>query len=278
VRKVGRAFLVHSSAGRAYLRAAGRAIIGQYRRPRDAAQKKDGVYNGLSISVVIPCFNEERGIGAVLSRMPPYVDEVIVVDNNSADGTARIAQEHGARVVHETRKGYGSAYQAGLPEARGDIIATLDGDGTYPASEIAPIVDWMLARKVDFVSASRFPLQKREAMRRRNWLGNMILTWTMRALWLRWIRDSQSGMWVFRREMLERLRLTSIGMPFSEEIKIEAMAQRRYRFAEYPICYEERIGESKLFPFQNGLENLLFLFKLRLRLRKNPRPLPRRRP
>ena len=79
------------------------------------------MYKGLSISVVIPCFNEEKGIGTVLQRMPDYVDEVIVVDNNSADGTARIAEAHGARVVHEKRKGYGSAYQAGLPQARGDI-------------------------------------------------------------------------------------------------------------------------------------------------------------
>jgi glycosyltransferase involved in cell wall biosynthesis len=234
------------------------------------------MYKGLRISVVIPCFNEERGIGAVLRRMPEYVDVVIVVDNNSADGTARIAQELGARVVHETRKGYGSAYQAGLPQAKGDIIATLDGDGTYPATEIAPIIDWMLARQVDFVSASRFPLQKPEAMRRRNWLGNMILTWTTRLLWLTRMRDSQSGMWIFRREMLRSLRLTSLGMPFSEEIKIEAMTQRRYRFAEYPIVYEERIGESKLFPFRNGLENLLFLFKLRFGLRRAARPLVRK--
>jgi glycosyltransferase involved in cell wall biosynthesis len=233
------------------------------------------VYKGLTISVVIPCFNEERGIGAVLSRMPDYVDEVIVVDNNSADGTARIAQEHGARVIHEARKGYGSAYQAGLPQATGEIIATLDGDGTYPASEIAPILDWMLAHRVDFVSASRFPLQKPEAMRRRNWLGNMILTWVTRVLWLTPMHDSQSGMWIFRREMLRGLRLTSLGMPFSEEIKIEAMRLPPYRFAEYAIVYEERIGESKLFPFQNGVENLLFLFKLRFGLRRGARPLVR---
>jgi glycosyltransferase involved in cell wall biosynthesis len=231
------------------------------------------VYKGLTISVVIPCFNEERGIGNVLRQMPDYVDEVIVVDNNSADGTARIARELGARVIHEERKGYGSAYQAGLPEATGDIVATLDGDGTYPASAIAPILDWMLARRVDFVSASRFPLQKRAAMSRRSWIGNMILTGVTRVLWLTRMKDSQSGMWIFRREMLHHLRLSSLGMPFSEEIKIEAMGLRRYRFAEYPVRYEERIGESKLFPFKNGLENLVFLFKLRFGLRPHARPL-----
>ena len=231
------------------------------------------MYKGLTISVVIPCFNEERGIGNVLRQMPAYVDKVIVVDNNSADGTARIARELGARVIHEERKGYGSAYQAGLPEATGDIVATLDGDGTYPAGAIAPILDWMLARRVDFVSASRFPLQKRAAMSRRSWIGNMILTGVTRALWLTRMKDSQSGMWIFRREMLHHLRLSSLGMPFSEEIKIEAMRLRRYRFAEYPVRYEERIGESKLFPFKNGLENLVFLFKLRFGLRPHARPL-----
>ncbi len=231
------------------------------------------VYKGLTVSVVIPCFNEERGIGAVLSGMPAYVDEVIVVDNNSADGTARIAQAHGARVVHEARKGYGSAYQAGLPQATGDIIATLDGDGTYPAAEIAPILDWMLARQVDFVSASRFPLRTPAAMSRRSLLGNRILTAVTRLLWWTPMHDSQSGMWVFRRAMLRRLRLTSLGMPFSEEIKLEAMRCPGYRFAEYPIGYAERIGESKLFPFQNGLENLLFLFQLRCNLRRGARPL-----
>src|SRR5205814_2227125 len=128
---------------------------------------------------------------------------------------------------------------AGLPRAQGDIVATLDGDGTYPATAIAPILDWMLARRIDVVSASRFPLQKREAMRRRNWLGNMILTWVTRVLWLTWIKDSQSGMWIFRRELLGCLRLSSLGMPFSEEIKIEALTHPRVRFAEYPIRYEE---------------------------------------
>jgi glycosyltransferase involved in cell wall biosynthesis len=205
--------------------------------------------------------------------MPDYVDQVVVVDNNSADGTAEIAQARGAQVVHEARPGYGSAYQAGLPHATGDMIVTLDGDGTYPSAQIAPILDWMLDHRVDFVSASRFPLQNPAAMRRRNWLGNMILTWLTRLLWLTWIHDSQSGMWVFRRDMLYDLRLTSLGMPFSEEIKIEAMRHRRYRFAEYPIHYEERIGESKLFPFRNGVENLLFLFTLRFGARKQPRPL-----
>src|SRR4051794_8792467 len=160
------------------------------------------MYKGLSLSVVIPCFNEEHGIAAVLKSMPDYVDQVIVVDNNSTDETGRIALQLGAEVVFETRKGYGNAYKAGFPRAHGDIVATADGDGTYPTYSIGPIIEHMLGKNLDFVSASRFPLRNPKAMRFRNVLGNMILTYTTRVLWLRWIADSQSGMWVFRREVL----------------------------------------------------------------------------
>lgn len=222
------------------------------------------MYKGFSVSVVIPCFNEERGIAAVLRSMPEYVDEVIVVDNNSTDDTGRIAKERGAEVIFETAKGYGNAYKAGLPRARCDIVATADGDGTYPTHSIGPIIDHMVARNLDFVSASRFPLKNPKAMRFRNVLGNKILTYTTRVLWLRWIADSQSGMWVFRREVLERTKLRSGGMPFSEEIKLEVI-ERGLRFGEYHIDYSERIGETKLFPWKDGVENLVYLWERRLR-------------
>jgi glycosyltransferase involved in cell wall biosynthesis len=217
------------------------------------------------VSVVIPCFNEEQGIAAVLRTMPDYVNQVVVIDNNSTDETGRIAQELGAEVLFETRKGYGNAYQAGLPNARGDIVATADGDGTYPTHSIGPIIDYMLDKNLDFVSASRFPLKNPKAMRFRNVLGNKILTYTTRVLWLRWIADSQSGMWVFRREVLERIRPRSAGMPFSEEIKVEVIEHPKLRFGEYHIDYSERIGETKLFAWKDGVENLLFLFTRRLK-------------
>ena len=222
------------------------------------------MYRGLSVSVVIPCFNEEHGIAAVLKGMPDYVDQVVVIDNNSTDETGRIALELGAEVVFETKKGYGNAYKAGLPRATGDIVATADGDGTYPTHSIGPIIDHLLANELDFVSASRFPLRNPNAMRFRNVLGNKILTWTTRILWLRWIADSQSGMWVFRRDVLRRIAPQSGGMPFSEEIKLLVIDSRRLRFGEYHIDYHERIGETKLFAWKDGVENLLFLFRLRL--------------
>ncbi len=222
------------------------------------------MYRHHKVSVVIPCFNEEHGLRHVLDGMPDYVDEVVVVDNNSTDDTAQIAREHGAKVIFEQRKGYGQAYQAGLPVATGDIIATVDGDGTYPSHAIGPIVDMLLDQQLDFVSASRFPLQNRRAMRLRNQLGNKVLTYTFRALYLRWVADSQSGMWVFRRQCLDCIRPAHPGMAFSEEIKIEALQAAALRFGEVHIDYYERIGETKLFTWKDGWSNLLFLFRRRL--------------
>ncbi len=232
------------------------------------------MYKGLQISVVIPCFNEEHGLKHVLETMPEYVDEVVVVDNNSTDDTARVGREGGAVVIFEPRKGYGRAYQAGLPAASGDIIATVDGDGTYPAYTIAPIIDAMLERKIDFMSASRFPLRNPLAMRLRNQLGNKVLTYVFRLLFLYWIADSQSGMWVFHRRCLDYIRPVHPSMAFSEEIKIEALQARHIRFGEYHIDYHERIGETKLFTWRDGWSNLHYLARRRLGRIPNTAPDP----
>jgi hypothetical protein len=85
----------------------------------------------------------------------------------------------------------------------------------------------------------------------------------MSVLYLRWVRDSQSGMWVFRRSILEEMDLRSEGMAFSEEIKLEALKNRRIRFGEIAIQYSSRLGEIKLRPWRDGIYNLVFLVKKR---------------
>jgi glycosyltransferase involved in cell wall biosynthesis len=232
------------------------------------------VYRGLTVSVVIPCYNEEEGIRFVLERMPPYIDEVIVVDNNCTDRTASVAASLGARVVAERRRGYGYAYQGGFPHARGDVIATVDGDGTYPASAIAGLIDHMEETGADFVSANRFPLDDPEAMHPRNQFGNHVLTLATRLLYRTRIADSQSGMWVFRRRCLDVMHPVAGGMAFSEEIKLEAIAAPEVRFAERHIHYAPRIGKTKLFTVRDGIGNLVYLLRRRIAPRRSPDTIP----
>jgi glycosyltransferase involved in cell wall biosynthesis len=219
----------------------------------------------LKLSLVIPCYNEEDGVREVIGRCPKEVDEIVVVDNNCTDRTAEVARSLGAKVVSEKRPGYGAAYKAGLAAATGDIIVTLDGDGTYPPEAIPALVDTLVAQRWDFLSACRFPLADRRAMGLTNQLGNWVLTTTSMVLFFKPIRDSQSGMWVFRRSILDRLRVTSDGMPFSQEIKLEAIL-RGFRFGEAHIHYGARIGEVKLQKWRDGWLNLSFLFKKRFGL------------
>jgi glycosyltransferase involved in cell wall biosynthesis len=221
------------------------------------------MYNQERITVIIPCLNEEQGIAEVLRRMPPFVDQVIVVDNNSTDRTAEVAEQLGAEVIREHVRGYGRAYKRGFSHATGDIIVTLDGDHSYPPDAISYLLEAFRHLEVDFLNASRFPVRDRQAMSLKHKFGNLVLSLAMSVLYLRWVSDSQSGMWVFRRSILEDFRLESDGMAFSEEIKVEALRHPRVRFAEISILYSSRLGEIKLNPWRDGFHNLWFLVKKR---------------
>jgi len=220
------------------------------------------MYKSLKITVISPCLNEEQGIEQVLRRMPEFVDEVIIVDNGSTDRTSEVARSFGAKVIREDVRGYGRSYKTGFASATGDLIITLDGDHSYPPDAISYLLEAFLHLEVDFLNASRFPVRDKHAMSFKHKFGNLILSLAMSMLFFRWVRDSQSGMWVFRRSILEGMKLTSNGMAFSEEIKIEAL-KRRVRFAEISIQYSSRLGEIKLNPWRDGFHNLWFLVKKR---------------
>ena len=222
------------------------------------------MYKGHEITVVIPCLNEAPGIGKVLRRIPEFVDEILVVDNNSTDETANIARELGATVIHENLPGYGRAYKTGLFRARGNIIITLDGDHSYPVDALSYLIEALLHSRVGFVSASRFPMTDRDSMSRLNLWGNRLLSLAASVLFFRWIRDSQSGMWIFYKDALEKMDLVSDGMAFSEEIKLEAILKPEIGFREIPIRFSNRAGEKKLRPWRDGWRNLSFLVRKRL--------------
>lgn len=229
------------------------------------------------LSVVIPTLNEEEGIGPTLDGIPReaiaqagYELEMLIVDGNSKDRTRDIAAAKGARVVVEPRKGYGRAYKTGFEQARGDIIVTADADTTYPVDHIPQLLELLEREKLDFITGNRFGKMLPGAMSAKHKFGNWVLSTTGRVLFFVDVRDSQSGMWVFRREVLGKVRLTSDGMPLSEEIKIEAFRRKDLRCREVPIEYRPRVGEVKLASWKDGWRNISFLWKKRLGLAKAP--------
>jgi len=218
------------------------------------------------LSVIIPTMNEERSIGLVINDVKNALDgkrayEIIVVDTDSRDLTRDVAVGHGAIVVDEARRGYGRAYKTGFDKATGEIIATLDADMTYPAAEIPRLADMLEDKGLDFITTNRFAGMERGAMPAKHRFGNWVLSTTARILFRVKLRDSQSGMWVFRKDVLPKLELVSDGMSMSEELKIEAFG--KLRAAEVPITYKPRIGEAKLRSWKDGTSNLRYLFKKR---------------
>lgn len=229
------------------------------------------MYRGLRISLVIPTHNEARGLSQVLASLPKEVDEVIVVDWASTDGTPDVARAHGAKVAHEARRGYGRAYQTGIPLSTGDAVVTLDADGTYPVGHIPQLLDHLVERELDFISCARFPLHQRGSMPLTNRLGNQMLLRLSNAMFGMRLTDLLSGMWVFRRHVWDRIEPESADWSFSHEIKIRAAWALGERFSEAWIPYADRVGSSKLSPLSVGVANLQHLVALRVALRAHQR-------
>src|ERR1044072_5458984 len=145
------------------------------------------MYKSLSITVIIPCLNEEQGIENVLRAMPDFVDEIIVVDNASTDRTSEVAASLGAKVIREEVRGYGRSYKRGFSVATGDLIITLDGDHSYPVDAISYLIEAFLHLGVDFLNASRFPVRDSHAMSFKNKFGNLVLSLAVSVLFFRWV-------------------------------------------------------------------------------------------
>lgn len=219
------------------------------------------------VTVIIPTLNEEDSIGQTLDEIPKHFAklELMIVDGLSKDRTVEIARKKGARIVMEKRKGYGRAYKTGFKKAMGDIIVTLDGDTTYPAYDIPRLVKMLIDRDLDFITCDRLSTLQKEAMNKKHRLGNWVLAKTTNVLFGMKIKDSQSGMWVFRREILDKIKVTSDGMALSEEIKIEAFKHPEIKAIEVPVEYRIRIGDIKLDTWGDGVGNWKFLFRKRFR-------------
>ena len=217
------------------------------------------------ISVVIPCLNEEEAVGRVVEqalegiRRSGRPGEVIVVDNASTDRSADVAAEHGARVISEPRRGYGSAYLAGLATAHGDYVVMGDADETYPLQELAPFVE-RLEQGDDLVIGSRFEgTIHGDAMPFLNrFVGNPILTGMLNLFFGVKVSDAHCGMRAIRRDALPTLDLHSTGMEFASEMVFKAY-RRGLTVSEIPIDYYPRVGESKLNRFGDAWRHVRFM-------------------
>ena len=222
----------------------------------------------------MPTLNEEKGIGKTIDSIKNdffkknnWEIEIIIVDGDSKDKTQVIAKEKGAKVIIEKRKGYGRAYKTGMTQAAGDIIVTGDADATYPFDKIHEYIQLLLNEKLDFITTDRFAELKEGSMTLTHRFGNLTLATVLRVLFLINIRDSQSGMWIFRKEALNKIQPLedfNDGMPFSEEIKIEMFTAKNIKSREIPSTLRPREGKLKLESFKDGWKNYKFLFKKRI--------------
>jgi hypothetical protein len=165
--------------------------------------------------------------------------------------------------VFEEQRGYGSALRRGFQSATKDVIVTMDADGTYPAEQIAGAVDVLERKAVDFISCVRFPLMTKEAMSSRNVFGNWVLTVLFGVIYGQWLKDSQSGMRVFRRRILPLRHFQGTSWEFSSEIKIQATTNPCIKFKEIHINYHPQIGYSHFHSWRRaiavGVHDIKFL-------------------
>ena len=192
----------------------------------------------------------------------------MIIDGDSQDKTQEIAKEKGAKIIIEKRKGYGRAYKSGMSKAKGNIIVTGDADATYPFDRIHEYIQLLIDKDLDFITTDRFAELRHGSMSVKHYFGNLILATVLRVLFLINLRDSQSGMWIFKREALNKIQTLEEfddGMPFSEEIKIEMFSNKNLKTKEIPSALYAREGDVKLQSFTDGVKNLKFLFKKRVK-------------
>ena len=219
------------------------------------------LYNNLFISLVIPCKNEELGLDYIGSQIPKCIDEIIVIDNNSVDKTKSVARKYNFVIVEEKNNGYGNACRKGIESVsvQSDYVIIIDGDGTYSLSKLHSYLDKIISENIDFLCLSRFPLINKKSMKKINYYGNMMVTSIINILFSLKLKDSQSGMYIFKYNVFKSLKYKTTEMEFSSEIKIMANRYKYLKYKELYSIYEERKGISKLKIFVDGLKILKYL-------------------
>ena len=223
------------------------------------------MHNDIEVSVVLPCLNEEAGIGICIKKAKEVFisegirGEIIVSDNGSEDRSREIAESLGAIVVSEPQKGYGAAYLRGLEEAKGRFVVIADSDNTYDLYEMPRFIE-KLKEGYGFVIGSRFKgKMKKGAMSwAHRYIGNPILSAMTRLFFNTRLSDIHCGMRAFTREAYRKMELKSLGMEFATEMVVAAL-KNNLRVAEVPIDYYLRKGKSKLNPIPDAWRHIRFM-------------------
>lgn len=216
------------------------------------------------ITVLIPCYNEAEAIGSVIAQFPTaqllardYSLDIIVIDNNSTDGTAAAAEQAGAKVIHESRQGKGYAIQAGLYaiSTDTDFVVMLDGDNSYAPKEILRLIEPLESDFADVIVGSRMAGKMLSlSMPALNHLGNWVFSFLVRIIYKVNVTDVLTGYFAWKREAALKLRshLTASGFALEMEM-ITKMAKLNLEVYSVPISYSPRVGSSSLRPLRDGL-------------------------
>ncbi len=219
----------------------------------------------VEVSIVMPCLNEEGSVGACVNKGLAWLEsagvsgEVVVVDNGSRDGSVWEARRAGARVVFESRRGYGSALRRGISSALGRYVVMGDCDDTYDFGDLGPFLA-ALRGGADIVVGNRYAggIRPGAMTWSHRYLGTPVLTFLVRLFSGSKLGDSQCGLRAFSRVAYDRLALQTDGMEFASEMLLKA-ARQGLSVTEVPIGYYPRIGEAKLDTFRDGWRHLRFL-------------------
>ncbi len=217
------------------------------------------------LSIIIPCMNEEKTIGAVIGKAVSTLkqeglDGEIIVSDNSTDSSREIAKKMGAKIVIPQKNGYGSACLEGVRHALGTYLILADADDTYDLSEMPKFLKPLLANEADFVIGTRLKgeIKKNSMPWLHRYIGNPVLTGTLNWLFKMNISDAHCGMRAITRDAYEKLGMKSEGMEFASEMIIEA-GRKKLRITEVPITYYPRQTPSKLHSWGDGWRHLRFM-------------------
>lgn len=210
--------------------------------------------NSLKIVAGMPAFNEEKYIGSLVLRTREYVDELFIVDDGSADDTAKIARLAGADVIqHQQNKGYGAAIQSIIAEAKkrdADVLVILDADAQHNPKEIPRLIKPIIEDGYDFVIGTRQKQAEKIPFYRR--VGQKVILRSVKMLSDENLTDSECGFRAFSRKALETLELRENGMAISAETVAEA-SRKNLKTTQVPVSVIYNGDGSTLNPVQHGL-------------------------